>query len=172
MLRNLMSRLYEENLFYAHIVWIDVLRIRSFQIIVKIDHMLDGCIKLSFISTVEISSSVLKLTNLCFNLVKILSHLLLVLVMGLCNGLQTPLEFLLISDVKHTLVLILVLQTFKLFLNLSMLASLSLTTELLFTIIIAPLVLNWAEIFSYFLSEGCHLLNEGDRYFNRLVLHI
>ena len=80
-----MSRLYKENLFYAHIVRIDILRISCFEIVIKVDHLLDGCIELPLVPTVEISSCVLELANLGFYLVKILSHLVLVSIVGLCN---------------------------------------------------------------------------------------
>ena len=82
-----MSRLYKENLFYAHIVRIDVLWIRCFEIVIKVDHFLDSCIKLPFVPSVEISPCVLKLANLGFDLVEILSHLVLVSIVYLCNGL-------------------------------------------------------------------------------------
>jgi hypothetical protein len=67
-------------------------------------------------------------------------------IMSLCHVLQALLEFLLIFHIDHTLVLVLALQSFQLLLNLSILTSLPLTTELLFSKLLTPLVLNTTKV--------------------------
>lgn len=148
------------------------MRVCSFQIVIKVNHLLYRCVKLAFIPTVEISSRVLELTNLCFYLIKILSHLVLVGIVCLCYCLQTSFKFLLISDIKLTLVLILILKTSQFFLDLSIFASLSLTAQLLLTKVFSPLILNRTKVIAHFLGDGLHLLYKGDWDLNSLVLHI